>query len=136
MAHLVRCDASFVPRLSERVELADYATKLYERAVTFEAWQDKSLVGLVAAYVSESPGGEAYVTNVSVEDGFHGRGVASALLGDCIRRAREGRMRRVRLEVAPENQRAVGLYRKLGFRVERCDPAVRVMTLTLEETER
>ena len=71
-AHLVRCDPHFVPRLSERLDIVSYAQKIHEKAVTFEAWNGGSLVGLVAAYMNDPDGREAYVTNVSVEVAFQG----------------------------------------------------------------
>ena len=48
--HLRKCDANFVPALSERVSLDEYARKIVEQAVRFEAWADGELIGLVAAY--------------------------------------------------------------------------------------
>ena len=86
-AHLTRCDADFTPPLSARLDLGDYAAKLAERAARFEAWDGGRLVGLVAAYVT--PGAsEAFISNVSVVPELRGHGVAAALVGDCIDRAR------------------------------------------------
>ena len=48
--HLARCDADFVPPLSGRVEINDYAKKISIKAKRFEAWSGDILVGLVAAY--------------------------------------------------------------------------------------
>jgi hypothetical protein len=48
--HLSRCDADFVPSLSGRVDINDYAKKIVNKAMRFEAWSGGELVGLVAAY--------------------------------------------------------------------------------------
>jgi ribosomal-protein-alanine N-acetyltransferase len=114
-AHLLRCDRHFVPRLSQRVDIAAYAAKLREAAVTFEAWDGATLVGLVAAYLND-PGGEAgFVTSVSVEAGFQGEGIGDALMHNCVDRARSRGFKRVGLEVGAANEKAIGLYRRHGF---------------------
>jgi ribosomal protein S18 acetylase RimI-like enzyme len=113
-AHLTRCDADFTPPLSARLDLGDYAAKLAERAARFEAWDGGELVGLVAAYVT--PGApEAFISNVSVVSELRRRGVAAALVGDCIDRARSAGATVIKLEVAADDKAAGRFYEKLGF---------------------
>jgi ribosomal protein S18 acetylase RimI-like enzyme len=113
-AHLTRCDADFTPPLSARLDLEDYAAKLAERAARFEAWDAGRLVGLVAAYVT--PGAPAaFITNVSVVSELRGRGVAAALVADCIDRARASGAATLTLEVATADRAAGRFYEKLGF---------------------
>ena len=50
LAHLNSCNLNFTLPLSEKVDLVGYAHKIYENSVTFEAWFNETLVGLVAAY--------------------------------------------------------------------------------------
>jgi hypothetical protein len=38
--HLTGCSESFIPPLAERVNISEYAKKIFERSVTFEAWSD------------------------------------------------------------------------------------------------
>ena len=64
--HLSRCDADFVPPLSGRVEINDYAKKIASKATRFEAWSGGTLVGLVAAYCNDQEKHIAYITSVSV----------------------------------------------------------------------
>ena len=132
-AHLVRCDPHFVPRLSERLDIVNYAQKIHDKALTFEAWNGGSLVGLVAAYMNDPDGREAYVTNVSVEAAFQGMGVADSLMVRCIQHAREKGLKQIRLEAAVESDRAVGLYRRLGFRTSEEVGCFLTMTLVLRE---
>ena len=113
--HLRMCDADFVPALSERVPLDEYARKIVAQAVRFEAWADGRLIGLVAAYLNDSKRETAYITNVSVVPEWMGSGSASALLSDCIAYARERGFRRIALEVDRRNARALALYAKFGF---------------------
>ena len=46
VGHLWHCDANFVPPLSDRVEINDYANKITNKAMRFEAWSGDKLVGL------------------------------------------------------------------------------------------
>lgn len=114
-AHLRRCDAFFVPRLSERLDVVLYAAKIREKAATFEAWSGEALVGLVAAYLNDPGGEEGFVTSVSVEVRFQGTGIADALMHNCIRLAKDRGFRRLGLEVHASNERAMALYRRHGF---------------------
>jgi ribosomal protein S18 acetylase RimI-like enzyme len=131
-AHLTHCDADFTPPLSARLDLRDYATKLAERAARFEAWDGGRLVGLVAAYVT--PGAPAaFITNVSVVSELRGRGVAAALVADCIDRARGSGAATLTLEVATADRAAGRFYEKLGFTNRDPEPAGHpTTTLTLD----
>lgn len=64
--HLKQCDADFVPPLSSRVEIKDYAQKIANKATRFEAWSDGTMVGLVAAYYNDHENRLVYITSVSV----------------------------------------------------------------------
>ena len=132
LGHLTRCDADFTPPLSARLDLGDYAAKLAERAARFEAWDGDRLVGLVAAYVT--PGApEAFISNVSVVPELRGRGIAAALVADCIDRARGSGAATVALEVATADRAAGRFYEKLGFTDRDPEPADRpTMTLALD----
>ena len=131
-AHLTRCDADFTPPLSARLDLGDYAAKLAEQAARFEAWDGGQLVGLVAAYVT--PGApEAFISNVSVVCELRGRGVAAALVADCIDRARASGASTLTLQVATADRAAGRFYEKLGFTDRDPEPADRpTTTLTLD----
>lgn len=112
---LRRCDAAFVPPLSSRVDIDAYAAKIAANAVRFEAWDGGALVALLAAYCNDTAAGVAYVTSVSVAPELARRGIAGALLAECIRHARAAGMRQLALEVDAANTPALRLYRQHGF---------------------
>jgi ribosomal protein S18 acetylase RimI-like enzyme len=132
--HLRRCDALFNPRLSERLDVAQYAAKIRAKAVTFEAWSGDELVGLLAAYLNEPRAMEGFVTNVSVEAGFQGSGIGDTLMHNCIRLARDRGFREIGLEVHTSNERAVALYRRHAFEVSGTRGEFLRMTLSLGRT--
>lgn len=112
-SHLCKCDKDFKPPLHTRVDIKNYANKIYEKAITFEAWTQDGLVGLVAAYLN-SPSG--YITNVSVLKCFEHRGIGSALLGMCLKKSTHENIKIMMLEVNKDDNRIIEMYRSFGFR--------------------
>lgn len=114
--HLMACDESFIPALSSRINISEYAQKIYDKAITFEAWNKKSeLIGLIAAYFSLQEFGIAFITNVSVNKNNKGKGIASQLLSNCIEYALKTKSKEIKLEVNIENTPAIAFYKKHHF---------------------
>lgn len=116
LLHLIECSDSFVPPLAERVNINEYAKKIFKKSVTFEAWADQVLVGLLAAYFNNF-NNVVFITNVSLLGNFVGYGIASNLLEMCIKYARENNFREILLEVHKDNSAAFSLYKKYRFAV-------------------
>ena len=127
--HLQQCNEDYRPALDRRVDLAHYATKIHDNALTFEAWCGGVLVGLVAAYLNDAPGRVGYVTNVSVTRPFRGQGVAKELMAMCLRTAESRGIEAMVLEVSRDNAGALALYRRCGF--EECEVGVDEMVMKL-----
>ncbi|MGJ0483813.1 MAG: GNAT family N-acetyltransferase [Methylomicrobium sp.] len=130
--HLLRCDADFVPPLSGRVEITDYAKKIASKAARFEAWSDDRLVGLVAVYCNDLEKRIAYITSVSVSRESMGRGIGESMMRQCIARVKALGMHQVSLEVASDNMPAIGLYEKSGFVAGRTKDPFVTMALYLK----
>jgi ribosomal protein S18 acetylase RimI-like enzyme len=134
--HLSRCDADFVPPLSGRVEIKDYARKIASNAMRFEAWSGGTLVGLVAAYCNDRGKRIAYITSVSVLREWTGKGIAAHLMSQCVEHAKASGMRQISLEVAGDNTSAVKLYEESGFIASKTNAPLVTMVLTLEKRGR
>lgn len=115
VSHLETCKNDFIPPLQETVNISNYARKIKAKSITFEAWQSHRLVGLIAAYFNDPESKSGFITNVSVERGFAGQGIASNLLSRTIKYAQENKFNEIRLKVHARNALAVALYRKHGF---------------------
>lgn len=115
--HLSACDRNFVRALVKRVTIKDYSTKIYNKAMRFEAWVNDTLVGLVAAYCNDQTKRIAYITSVTVLSEWQGKGIALELMKRCIEHARKLGMYCIRLEVAWGNAPAIRLYEKCGFAI-------------------
>jgi ribosomal protein S18 acetylase RimI-like enzyme len=115
LLHLEKCNNNFTPPLDQKVILKDYAKKLFEKSVTFEAWKEKSLIGLIACYFTDTKKGSSYITNVSVTPEFNGKGIATELMNNCIGYAKDFFFNEINLEVHQDNKDAIHLYNKSRF---------------------
>lgn len=113
--HLVHCDDTFTPPLNTRVNLREFSEKIIRSAITFEAWSEELLIGLVCAYMNDSENHQAYINHVSVLHQHIGQGIAHTLLDKCIVHACNLHFREIALEVTDKNEKAIQLYQKLGF---------------------
>lgn len=112
--HLTLCDSSFIPPLSDRVNITDYARKVTTFALCIEGWHNGSLIGLICMYCDDFEKG-AFITNVSVIPAFRGKGVANLLMSHAIEKVREKGISKINLEVDNTNEPAQCLYRRFGF---------------------
>ncbi|NJE31346.1 N-acetyltransferase [Thermococcus sp. 18S1] len=63
--------------------------------------------------------GDYYVSNVAVYPEFRGRKIGKALMLEAERLAMESGAERIALDVEVDNERAIAIYKKLGYSVER-----------------
>ncbi len=118
LEHLWKCNKYFAPPLNTNIDLDEFGSKIFERAITFEAWDKQYLVGLVSAYFNEFESKIAFVNHVSVLDSYRRQGISSLLLEKCIQYGLDKNFNTILLEVEHKNKIAVGLYKRLGFMVE------------------
>jgi ribosomal-protein-alanine N-acetyltransferase len=84
--------------------------------VGYSCWayiKDSQLVGYAILSVAV---GEAHLLNICVDPKHHGEGLGEQFMHELFEISRELGAENLFLEVRPTNLRAVGLYRKLGFR--------------------
>lgn len=65
---------------------------------------------------------EGYITNVAVHPAYRRRGVATALLEQLEKYAEGHDMSRITLEVRASNDKAIALYKKMGYKKEGVRP--------------
>lgn len=114
-AHLFDCDAAFLPPLSSRLNLQEYAQKLASHAVRVEAWFGENLIGLVAVYCNDPTRETAFISNVSVHAQHRGKGIARILMQLAIKHTRELGFKSIELDVNEQATVALSLYQGLGF---------------------
>jgi len=119
-------DVSAVAALEAASFPAPWRTGSFARAVSdphhnfFVVESDGSLVGYAGMWVE---GHRAHIAKVAVREGFRRRGVGSALVRHLLGQACRLGLSEAFLEVRRGNLAAQDLYRSLGFRFERVQPA-------------
>ena len=113
--HLQECNENFIPSLNSSVNISEYAQKIYSKAITFEAFCENVLVGLIAAYFNSEDRNATFITNVSTIKQFSGKRIASTLMNNIIDYALKLESPKIRLEVNKNNILANKLYQNFNF---------------------
>ncbi len=116
--HLNICSKNFLPPLNEKIDIPEYAKKIFKHAVTFEAWSSDVLAGLVAVYYNDSEKNIGFITNVSTVNEYSGKGIASELIRMSLNFGMQEGFNEILLEVAKDNLSAIKLYKKFMFSEE------------------
>ena len=95
----------------------------------FLAEDDTGAVGV--ARIEQSVRGRAHIQLVHVRERGRRQGVAKALLRECVRHANEQGARFVSLDVLRANERAVAVWKRLGF-----EESAYLMAMPLDRLER
>lgn len=127
LRHLKHMAPYFVVDLSTRVNLEEYAQKLYSQAELEEAWHDCDLIGLVAYYNNDTTQ-ESFVSNVSVDIKFQKQGIASVLLNLAKTNSLEHSMKSMRVEVA-NDANLISYYKGHGFMLQADQQSSNIKTL-------
>ncbi len=129
--HLEKCKEAFTPALDKKVNIAEYSKKIVENSITFEAWANKELAGMIAAYFNDKKNYTGFITNVSLISEYAGKGIASRLLENCIRFAKDKGFKEIVLEVNAASLPAIKLYTKNHFKEISSQGDTKTMRLTL-----
>ena len=110
--------------------LLSYDWKVKEREEKRTGWLMMKSLGFdflrkLPGFISSTSGsgrlerGDYYVSNVAVYPEFRGKGIGKALMLEAERLAKESGAERIVLDVETDNERAIAIYKKLGYSVER-----------------
>ena len=113
-AFLKETDGYFIPALSERVNLHEWAEKICKYAVVFEVEQDGLIVGIGATYFNKAPA-VSYGTYVCVKKEYQKEMFGVELIQRMIDYAEENGSGGYKCEIRESNKPLVKFYRALGF---------------------
>src|SRR6056297_1031271 len=100
-----KLDRHFVPPLSSRVNLEEYANKLDKFASMILAFSESGkLIGMIAFYNNNQSDKIAYITYLGVLPAFQGNGIANYLLKDCISKCKDKGMNFILVETWENNE--------------------------------
>ncbi len=131
--HLKECSRYFEPPLDGIVEIEQYSKKLFEKSITFEAWRNQKLIGLISAYFNDPEHRSGFISNVSVLSTCTGKGIASELLSRCIQYSKGCRFEEILLEVSLQNSAAMKLYERFDFQYFMLKGNMKVMRLAVSK---
>jgi len=114
--HLLYVDKYFSPYLSERKNLKDFSKKISNNAITFEAWENNNLVGLVSAYFNDFDNRIGYINHIATFQEYRRCKISSKLLNLCIKYGITNNFHTLKLEVSINNKIAIDFYLKYGFK--------------------
>ena len=113
---LKETDDYFIPALSERVILKEWAKKLCSNAVVFELVLDGSIIGIGATYYNESTA-FSFGTFVCVKKEYQKEMYGVELIQQMIDYAKENGSAGFKCEVRKSNKPLVKFYKMLGFEI-------------------
>lgn len=108
-------DQNFNPQLSLFLDIDSYVDKLLLNAYVEILTIGNEFVGFYAIYVNDGMKENAYLTFIAISDEYKGCGYGQFLLDRCITISKNKGFRNIKLEVYPDNEKAIRLYKKNGF---------------------
>lgn len=114
---LTRINNEYNPPLDTKVELRQYAEKIFDSAILFvEIGNETDIVGMVVLYCNDENAKKAYIPLVGVLPTYQHRGIASKLMKEAVSFVREQGYKLIGIH--SNNLVAVNIYSKLGFIVK------------------
>ena len=110
---LQKLDEQYIPPIHTLTSLEKYAEKLADKADILFAISGDEDIGLCAMYTNQPPYG--YITSIGIVIEMQGCGLGSRLLDTALAYMIEKKCTLISLEVYTANSKAIALYRKKGF---------------------
>lgn len=110
--YLSENDNNFIPPLSSRVKLEEYAKKIYKHSVQLWVKHEHEFVGFCALYVNPE---FTYISTISIVDKYKGVGAGKRLLNKVIDVTKRNFINEIRLEIQDKNKKVKSFYLKKGF---------------------
>lgn len=94
------------------------SSPFWAAGTTIAAFDDETLVGNVAVFWNDEEEVKVgYTEYIFVRPAWRGRGIAQAMIVEGMRYLKDHGINRARLEVRALNEKALGMYKKLGYQV-------------------
>lgn len=113
--YLLRRNKDFTPSLSDKLDIYDFASKMYKHANIYTVHENDKVIGLAGCYANDFTTLQAYITNFSIHPNYYGSGLAEELIDYCQEDLVQKGFRSIKLEVNNKNSRAINFYEKMGF---------------------
>lgn len=126
---LFAIDKDFPIPLSDKVNIAEYAEKLMDKADLVAEIEEDRIKGLAAGYTENIIDNSAYIALVGVQDKFRGQGIAKQLVKTFIKLCQEKNIHSINLYTHQTNVPAIKMYGALGFEIYDMQDEVRTQDI-------
>tara|TARA_R100000935_G_scaffold9921_3_gene19910 strand:- start:7548 stop:8954 length:1407 start_codon:yes stop_codon:yes gene_type:complete len=114
---LYSVDDDFIPKLSKRLNLNEYANKLNNNASFILAYNKNNIIGLAAVYDNDYKNLCAYLPIIGIKKEFRGQGIGKQLLDSLLNHLKKYKFQKLSLETWLGSP-AQTFYEKNNFIVE------------------
>jgi len=114
-------------------DVDEYIAKLWEFATIIPYYNCSKLKGFIAYYSNDFTDWNAYLTIIVIDKSFRGEGIGELILRSSISDLINRGFKNYRLEVSKTNSKAITLYKKNGFQIEKDMGESWLMNLNLDK---
>lgn len=107
-----------IPILTKKLCLKDFKTRFGKNKIFFVAEEGNRIVGYLLGSIERSIyGNSGYLEDFFVSRKYQNRGLATRLKDRFFEWLKKRKIRYCRLDVNPENEKAIQIYKKWGFKI-------------------
>jgi ribosomal protein S18 acetylase RimI-like enzyme len=110
-------DSYFIPPISQRLDMNEFASKLASNATILLAKNKVKIAGFTAFYFNETPK-FSYLTLLAVDLDFQGVGIGSIMVEKMISYCEQKLSAGIELEVRENNIPMLKVYKHFGFKIK------------------
>ncbi len=108
-------DNDYFEKLSDRVDINEYSKKVVENATHFTVSDNKQLLGFSPCYFNNIKDKTAYISSLTIKQGFRGKRLGSELIKKVMQHAKENNFIAVMVKIHYLNDCCHQFYQKNGF---------------------
>ena len=99
------------------VDLDEYVNKIMNKATIIIYYEKNKMCGFIAFYNNDLTNRNAFLTMLAIDPTYQRKGIGEMLLKCSIARLKHDGFIRYSLEVLKNNDKAVNLYKRNGFKI-------------------
>ena len=115
---ITECDTAFDNHISKRNNYEELVNKINNYAEFYAAQYKNKYVGFAAMYNNDSINNIAYITLIGVLKEYQNMHIGSQLIDTCFKNAIKRGKTKIKLQVNPNNSKAINFYKYKGFSFE------------------
>ena len=122
-------DNDYFQKLSNRIDIDDYAKKLHQKSLHFTLYEKDKLVGFSPCYFDNKIKNTGYVSSLTIRDGYRGFGLGGRLLMHIKAYAKKSSFIDIKVSVHCDNKISINFYKKNTFEIFEQNDETNICTL-------